>query len=219
MPTTVLKGLAELIPCAGIGFFEVDRHRRGLGPTQLISSAGLDPADICTEDLFFRACWDRAASSRTEIVDPVTTWQDCCSESGDSATLVAGRHPRRIDSGHGLLLRLPDRDGVERWIVLIRHGGDTPFSERDQLVLTLLQPHLAAIRDRVEAQRSTVPGLTARQLQLLRHVARGETNRQIARHLGVTESTVRTHLEHIYSRLGAHSRIEALAVASPLLKA
>lgn len=125
----------------------------------------------------------------------------------------------RTGRSHELLLRLPDRNGVERCIALIRQTGDAPFTERDRLVLVLLRPHLAAIRDQVEARCSTAPKLTERQLQLLRHVARGETNRQIGRHLGVTESTVRTHLEHIYARLEAHSRTEALALASSLLEA
>ena len=76
---------------------------------------------------------------------------------------------------------------------------------------TLLRPHLIRIRDHVEAQRRTVPALTPRQLQLLRRVADGHTNRQIARDLGLSEGTVRKHLEHIYARLEVGSRTEALA--------
>jgi DNA-binding CsgD family transcriptional regulator len=63
----------------------------------------------------------------------------------------------------------------------------------------------------VEAQRQTVPVLTPRQLQLLRRVADGHTNRQIARDVGLSEGTVRKHLEHIRTRLEIGSRTEALA--------
>jgi DNA-binding NarL/FixJ family response regulator len=44
-------------------------------------------------------------------------------------------------------------------------------------------------------------------------VAAGHTNAQIARRLGICEATVRTHLEHIYTRLGVSSRTAAVAHA------
>jgi DNA-binding NarL/FixJ family response regulator len=44
-------------------------------------------------------------------------------------------------------------------------------------------------------------------------VAAGHTNTQIARRLGISESTVRTHLEHIYERLGVSSRTAAVTRA------
>jgi DNA-binding NarL/FixJ family response regulator len=46
-------------------------------------------------------------------------------------------------------------------------------------------------------------------------VAAGHTNTQIARCLGVTEGTVRTHLENIYERLGVSSRTAAVTRAFP----
>jgi DNA-binding NarL/FixJ family response regulator len=45
---------------------------------------------------------------------------------------------------------------------------------------------------------------------VLRLVAAGHTNAQVARRLGVTEGTVRTHLENIYERLGVSSRTAAV---------
>ena len=59
--------------------------------------------------------------------------------------------------------------------------------------------------------------MSRRQVELLRRLARGDTNRQVARDLGVSEGTVRKHLENIYARLDAHSRTEALARAGDLL--
>jgi DNA-binding NarL/FixJ family response regulator len=46
-------------------------------------------------------------------------------------------------------------------------------------------------------------------------VAAGHTNAQIARRLGVTEGTVRTHLENIYERLQVSSRTAAVTRAFP----
>jgi DNA-binding NarL/FixJ family response regulator len=57
--------------------------------------------------------------------------------------------------------------------------------------------------------------LTPRQTDLLRLVAAGHTNAQIARRLGLSEGTVRTHLENIYSRLQVSGRTAAVTHAFP----
>ena len=66
-----------------------------------------------------------------------------------------------------------------------------------------------------ERRRAGVPDLTSRQLQLLRLVADGHSNTQIAHRLFVAEGTVRKHLENIYERLGVTSRTAAVATAFP----
>ena len=57
------------------------------------------------------------------------------------------------------------------------------------------------------------PRVTDRELQVLRGVARGQTNRQVARELGIGEATVKTHLVHVFQKLGVGSRTEAVAEA------
>ena len=94
-----------------------------------------------------------------------------------------------------------------------RSGPD--FSERDRAVLTLLRPHLHQAYLDAERRRRPVPRLTPRQRELLRLVAAGHTNTQIARHLGISDGTVRTHLEHIYERLHVSSRTAAVTRAFP----
>ena len=64
-----------------------------------------------------------------------------------------------------------------------------------------------------ERRRHPVPRLTPRQWELLRLVAAGHTNVQIARRLGISEGTVRTHLENIYERLHVSSRTAAITRA------
>jgi DNA-binding NarL/FixJ family response regulator len=56
-------------------------------------------------------------------------------------------------------------------------------------------------------------GLTARQAEILRQVALGQTNAEIAAELEVSPRTVQKHLEHIYEQLGTRSRTEALLTA------
>lgn len=55
--------------------------------------------------------------------------------------------------------------------------------------------------------------LTARELDVLREVARGLTNQEIASRLSLSEATVRTHISHILSKLGLASRTQATLYA------
>jgi two-component system, NarL family, response regulator YdfI len=55
--------------------------------------------------------------------------------------------------------------------------------------------------------------LTARELEVLEAVARGDRSKEIAYHLGITERTVKAHLASIYNKLGVDSRAAAIAVA------
>jgi two-component system, NarL family, nitrate/nitrite response regulator NarL len=59
-------------------------------------------------------------------------------------------------------------------------------------------------------------GLTRREYEILRHVAMGETNPEIARALGLTRNTVKTYLQRTLEKLGARNRVEALGRANQL---
>jgi DNA-binding CsgD family transcriptional regulator len=71
-------------------------------------------------------------------------------------------------------------------------------------------PDLARL---VSASGAAPHGLSARELEVLRHVAAGKTNRQIAEELVVSEHTVARHLQNIFSKLGVSSRTAATAFA------
>jgi DNA-binding CsgD family transcriptional regulator len=60
-------------------------------------------------------------------------------------------------------------------------------------------------------------GLTPRECEVLRQVAKGQSNGEIASILWVEPSTVRKHLEHIYEKLNVSSRTAAVARAFPSL--
>jgi DNA-binding CsgD family transcriptional regulator len=61
------------------------------------------------------------------------------------------------------------------------------------------------------AAGSAESALTARETEVLRHLADGDTNARIARRLMVSEGTVKTHVKHILRKLGAANRAEAAA--------
>jgi DNA-binding NarL/FixJ family response regulator len=65
--------------------------------------------------------------------------------------------------------------------------------------------------------RQTAPdlhGLTRRELQVLRLVARGDSNREIAAELVISERTVARHLQNIFAKLGVSSRAAASVFAA-----
>ncbi|HSK90061.1 MAG TPA: response regulator transcription factor [Euzebyales bacterium] len=77
---------------------------------------------------------------------------------------------------------------------------------------TVLAPSVAAhLIGRV--RRPVEEPLSARELEVLRLVARGSTNRQVAATLFISEATVKTHLLHIYDKLAVNDRAAAVATA------
>ena len=66
-----------------------------------------------------------------------------------------------------------------------------------------------------KARRTSSPSaLTARELEVLALLATGATNKSIAEQLALSPGTVRIHVSHIFDKLGAHTRTEAVSVAA-----
>ena len=61
--------------------------------------------------------------------------------------------------------------------------------------------------------RQSSRALSARELEVLALVAEGRSNTDVARHLHLSETTVKSHLAHIYPKLGVSSRTAAVAAA------
>lgn len=76
---------------------------------------------------------------------------------------------------------------------------------------TALSPTVAnRLMSRVRTPRNS---LTPRELEVLKLVAGGSSNRDIGRRLLLSEATVKSHLVHIYDKLGVRSRTSAVAIA------
>lgn len=109
----------------------------------------------------------------------------------------------------GYLLKDMDRETLIRTIMAAASGE------------TLLQPDiLTRVLSQAGAQQepsSSTPvdtDLTERELEVLRAVATGERNKEIAYRLDISERTVKAHLTNIYNKLGVDSRAAAIAVAA-----
>jgi DNA-binding NarL/FixJ family response regulator len=63
------------------------------------------------------------------------------------------------------------------------------------------------------AEHMSDEDLTEREVEVLRHVAEGNRNRDIAEKLFISEETVKVHVKHIMDKLGASDRTQAVAIA------
>jgi DNA-binding NarL/FixJ family response regulator len=102
---------------------------------------------------------------------------------------------------------IPKHASVAELVRTVRSLADGGVPARDGYVPTAIDD---AERD---ARRPASPALTPRELEVLELVATGATGRSIARQLGITENTVRTHSQSILGKLRVHSRLEAAAYA------
>jgi DNA-binding NarL/FixJ family response regulator len=78
---------------------------------------------------------------------------------------------------------------------------------------TKLISEFAGISGRAPSRGVDAPQLTPRELEVLRHVAAGATNREVASRLGISENTVKNHVRNILEKLRLHSRMEAVLYA------
>ncbi|MET9566292.1 helix-turn-helix transcriptional regulator [Streptomyces tauricus] len=131
-----------------------------------------------------------------------------------------------------MALPLPTTREVVRGFIMGRPGQN--FSAREVALAAGIQPllhgvdsHLREIRrlhrthgtDRAELDpqhRAAEVGITPRELTVLALLAQGLTAAAIARRLGISASTVNTHLERIYRKLGATDRLTTVLVARDL---
>ena len=59
-----------------------------------------------------------------------------------------------------------------------------------------------------------IAGLSPREIDVLRGIARGASNKEIAREHGIAEATVKIHVQHILRKLGVATRVQAAVIAS-----
>ncbi len=92
---------------------------------------------------------------------------------------------------------------------------DAGKEELIQAILTVHQGkrYLPASLGPILAERFSGPDLTDRELEVLRVMAQGRSNRGIADSLGISENTVRIHVTHVLQKLGAEDRTQAVIIA------
>jgi DNA-binding NarL/FixJ family response regulator len=185
--------------------------------TGLRAMLGTEP-DI---DIVGEATTGAQAVDLTDRLSPDVVLMDLRMPKVDGVAATARireRHPKI----HVLVLTTYDTDAD---ILKAIEAGATGYllkdATRDELVRavraaargsSVLTPAVASrLMDRLRAPEQEA--LSAREIEILEHVARGRTNKEIAAALFISEATVKTHLLHIFAKLDVQDRTQAVTVA------
>lgn len=109
----------------------------------------------------------------------------------------------------GYLLKTIDGDALALAIRRAMSGQSVIADEMQGKLLAAFRAPAAGA-----APASPLAGLSPRELDILRGIARGESNKQIARTLGIAETTVKIHVQHVLRKLDVASRVQAAVLAS-----
>lgn len=172
---------------------------------------GVDQGDAAPPEAFWTHFWDSdcSYSDRTGDLVSVTMTSDFSSTRQHHDTGMYQDYERYCGVEHEMMVVLPAGPGRTMRLLFAR-GVGPDFTERDRVLLSLLRPHLHAAYVATERRRLGVAPLTTRQREILQYVAAGMGNRQIARRLGLSDATIRKHMENIFARLQVTSRTAAV---------
>jgi len=216
LPLSLLHELTDVIRCDLLSLFLLDSARQTNGFMQDTAAPG-EEDDEPDERAFWKHYWDSSCSypDRSGDLRNVTKLSDFYSARQWHSSGVYTEYFRAWPPAeHEMMLCLPA--GHMRTVrLLLWRGPGSDFSESDRALLALLRPHLHEAYLAAERRRHPTPELTRRQRELLHLVAGGHTNAQIGRRLGLSEGTVRKHLENSFARLQVSSRTAAVTRAFP----
>lgn len=218
LPSGVLEDLKTLVLCDDVTFLELTPTGCGivhLQPWPECEEGCTHGVGVHADDPFWTHYWDCDAVSYPSVTGDtrsVTTISDFYSLRQWRNT---GMHAEALrDIKHRIMVCLSAPEGHERRLLLFRTTG-SDFDERDRLLLRLLRPHIDELYQHLQRRRLSGSTLSPRQREILSLVARGMSNSEIAVELGLSITTVRTHLEHIFDRLDVSNRTAAVAKAFP----
>ncbi len=218
LPAALVESLRSLVRCDDLTFLELTPTGCDVVDMQAwpdYEDAFLQGGGGGADDPFWIHYWDCDAVSYPTVTGDtrsVTTISDFYSLRQWRDTGMHAEALREIK--HRIMVCLSAPEGYERRLLLFRTSG-SDFDERDRLLLWLLRPHLDEFYQHQQRCRLSGPTLTPRRREILALVARGMSNKEIAAELGLSGTTVRTHLEQIFDQLDVSSRTAAVAKAFP----
>ena len=115
----------------------------------------------------------------------------------------------------GYLLKTIEGDVLSVAIRRAMHGESVIAEEMTGKLVAAFRGAAAPAPATAPAQAvSKVDTLSQRELDILRGIASGQANKEIARALGIAETTVKIHVQHILRKLDVSSRVHAAVIAS-----
>ena len=156
--------------------------------------------DVLLVDLRMPICDGVEATRRVRADHPGTEVVVLTTYSDDDSVLSALRAGAR-----GFLTKDADAESIARALQAAAAGQAIVDADvQRRLIEGAATPKPAAPAD---------TGLTPRELEVLRLIAQGLSNTEIARHLVVSEATVKTHINHLFAKANLRDRAQAVAYA------
>lgn len=119
---------------------------------------------------------------------------------------------------HGYLLKTVDSETLAQAIERAMHGESVVSPEMTgKLVSAFQQASARPAADETPtppAATDPIRSLSPREREILQHIARGASNKEIARALAIAETTVKIHVQHILRKLDLNSRVQAAVYAA-----
>jgi two-component system nitrate/nitrite response regulator NarL len=116
----------------------------------------------------------------------------------------------------GYLLKTVDSDALTSAVLRAMTGESVVSPEMTSKLVSAFQslPPGDATPAGHASERDPIHSLSPREQQILAHIARGASNKEIARALDIAETTVKIHVQHILRKLNLNSRVQAAVYAA-----
>jgi two-component system nitrate/nitrite response regulator NarL len=114
----------------------------------------------------------------------------------------------------GYLLKTADAPVLAMAILRTARGETTVSPEMTGKLIAAVQGPAEAAPAPAEPDADPIHQLSPREQEILAHIARGASNKEIARSLSIAEATVKIHVQHILRKLGLASRVQAAVYAA-----
>ena len=125
----------------------------------------------------------------------------------------AGARPELAWTCHDYAALRQAQGERERAVALL----DEALAISSELGMRPLMERAAALRETARSRQARSPefpaGLTEREVEVLRFIAKGLSNREIANELVLSERTVQRHISNLYTKIDARNRVEATSFA------
>ena len=116
-----------------------------------------------------------------------------------------------VDAVERILRLSPDAVLVDVWVPASAGDGERPTNEDSPVFNVVVLA--SAFGYEIARALGRRPEVSKRELSVLKHVAAGQSNKQIAQLLGISAETVRNHMSRIFHKLGASNRTDAVMSA------
>ena len=117
----------------------------------------------------------------------------------------------------GYLLKTIEGDALSSAIRRAMQGESVVAQEMSGKLIAAYRNAAAAPQrntNEISAPVSPLAQLSPRELDILRGIAHGSSNKEIARELGIAETTVKIHVQHVLRKLDVSSRVQAAVIAT-----